>query len=371
MAGSGRMYTSTGCGGVGVGVGVGVGDDSSNSLSVFIQSQKRSCSSHSLDASFLSSRPSPSAFLGSRSMMSFEDVNRVSGSTRSFFRAFDHDENGDDDLDEYFHQPEKKRRLTVNQVQFLEKSFEVENKLEPERKIQLAKDLGLQPRQVAIWFQNRRARWKTKQLEKDYDVLQSSFNDLKNDYENLLKEKDKLKSQVLLLTDKLQAKEKEGSENNAELCVANEADQAALSEEQPQQKPINVAHESVSEVEVEVEVEEVSKVSSIVVGKQEDLSSAKSDIFDSDSPHYADGVHSNSLLEMETGDSSYVFEPDQSDLSQDEDDHKLIINKTVLLPTYIFPKLEETDEDYSDPPVTNSCNFGFPIEDNAFWSWTY
>lgn len=129
-------------------------------------------------------------------MVSFEDVHRASGSNRSFYRAFDHDENVDDELDEYFHQPEKKRRLTVEQVQFLEKSFEVENKLEPERKIQLAKDLGLQPRQVAIWFQNRRARWKTKQLEKDYDVLQTKYNTLKSDYENLLNEKDKLQSQV-------------------------------------------------------------------------------------------------------------------------------------------------------------------------------
>ncbi|CAI0399287.1 unnamed protein product, partial [Linum tenue] len=99
-------------------------------------------------------------------------------------------------LDEYFRQPEKKRRLSVDQVQFLEKSFEVENKLEPERKIQLAKDLGLQPRQVAIWFQNRRARWKTKRLEKDYDALQSSFDALKADYDGLLKEKDKLKAEV-------------------------------------------------------------------------------------------------------------------------------------------------------------------------------
>lgn len=130
-------------------------------------------------------------------MMSFEDVRRANGSARPFFRPFDHDDTGDDDLDEYFHQPEKKRRLTVEQVQFLEKSFEVENKLEPERKVQLAKDLGLQPRQVAIWFQNRRARWKTKQLEKDYDVLQASYNKLKADYENLLKDKDKLKDEVM------------------------------------------------------------------------------------------------------------------------------------------------------------------------------
>ncbi|BBH03903.1 homeobox 1 [Prunus dulcis] len=57
---------------------------------------------------------------------------------------------------------------------------------------------------------------------------------------------------------------------------------------------------------------EVSKVSA-VASKQEDLSSGKSDIFDSDSPHYTDGVHSSIL---EPGDSSYVFEPDQSDLSK-------------------------------------------------------
>ncbi|KAL4558666.1 hypothetical protein LXL04_036867 [Taraxacum kok-saghyz] len=105
-------------------------------------------------------------------------------------------ENGDDEYDDYLQQPEKKRHLKSDQVQFLEKSFETDNKLEPDRKIQLAKDLGLQPRQIAIWFQNRRARWKTKQLEKDYDVLQESFNELKSKYENLLQEKEKLKSEL-------------------------------------------------------------------------------------------------------------------------------------------------------------------------------
>lgn len=132
---------------------------------------------------------------GSRSMVSFED--RGNGSGGQFFQSFDHEDNGDDEYDEYFQQPEKKRRLTVDQVRFLEKSFELDNKLEPDRKIQLAKELGLQPRQVAIWFQNRRARWKTKQLEKDYDDLQESYNKLKANYENLLKEKEKLKSKVI------------------------------------------------------------------------------------------------------------------------------------------------------------------------------
>lgn len=131
-------------------------------------------------------------------MVSFEDVRAGKRSDNSFFCQFDPDENGDEDLDDYFHQPEKKRRLTADQVQFLEKNFEVDNKLEPERKVQLAKDLGLQPRQVAIWFQNRRARWKTKQLEKDYGVLQASFNRLNAEYENLMKEKDELKTEVIL-----------------------------------------------------------------------------------------------------------------------------------------------------------------------------
>ncbi|EEF52120.1 homeobox-leucine zipper protein HAT5 [Ricinus communis] len=313
--------------------GSGAGGSGSN-FSVLLQSQRGACAaSQPLDAFFLSGS-SPS-FLGSRSMVSFEDVHQVNGSTRPFFSSFDHEENADDDLDEYFHQPEKKRRLTVDQVQFLEKSFEVENKLEPERKLQLAKDLGLQPRQVAIWFQNRRARWKTKQMEKDYDVLQTSYNSLKADYDALLQEKDRLKAEVNLLTDKLLLKEKE--KVNSEV-----SDKDALSQELSK-KPIG---DSASEVEV-------SKASTVAF-KQEDISSAKSDIFDSDSPHYTDGVHSSLL---EAGDSSYVFEPDQSDVSQDEEDN---LSKS-LLPPYVFPKLEEAD--YSDPPAS--------FEDHAFWCWSY
>ena len=81
---------------------------------------------------------------------------------------------------------EKKRRLNVEQVRTLEKNFELGNKLEPERKLQLARALGLQPRQVAIWFQNRRARWKTKQLEKDYDALKRQLDAVKADNDALL-----------------------------------------------------------------------------------------------------------------------------------------------------------------------------------------
>ncbi|KAG2300448.1 hypothetical protein Bca52824_036920 [Brassica carinata] len=94
---------------------------------------------------------------------------------------------------------EKKKRLSLEQVMALEKSFELGNKLEPERKMQLAKALGLQPRQIAIWFQNRRARWKTKQLERDYDSLKKQFDVLKSDNDSLLANNKQLHAELMAL----------------------------------------------------------------------------------------------------------------------------------------------------------------------------
>ncbi|GAB4839942.1 hypothetical protein Ancab_020652 [Ancistrocladus abbreviatus] len=174
-----------------------------------------SCSSDPIDSLWFPSS-SPSFH---DSMVNFDDIHGrgISSSPdvqTPYFRPRSREEtgggSGDDDFDTSFHHhPEKKRRLTAEQVQYLERSFEVENKLEPERKVQLAKELGLQPRQVAIWFQNRRARFKTKQLEKDYDLLKASYDSLKADYDTLLKEKENLKNEVAILTNKLKLKEKQ------------------------------------------------------------------------------------------------------------------------------------------------------------------
>ncbi|XP_010417002.1 PREDICTED: homeobox-leucine zipper protein ATHB-6 [Camelina sativa] len=109
---------------------------------------------------------------------------------------------------------EKKRRLSINQVKALEKNFELENKLEPERKVKLAQELGLQPRQVAVWFQNRRARWKTKQLEKDYGVLKNQYDSLRLNFDSLRRDNESLLQEISKLKTKLNGGGEE-EENNA------------------------------------------------------------------------------------------------------------------------------------------------------------
>ncbi|PKI36849.1 hypothetical protein CRG98_042798 [Punica granatum] len=128
---------------------------------------------------------------------------------------------GEDELsDDGSQAGEKKRRLNMEQVKTLEKNFELGNKLEPERKMQLARALGLQPRQIAIWFQNRRARWKTKQLEKDYDLLKRQFEAVKADNEALQAQNQKLQAEIQALKSREPAesinlnKETEGSSSN-------------------------------------------------------------------------------------------------------------------------------------------------------------
>ncbi|XP_068642888.1 homeobox-leucine zipper protein ATHB-6-like [Aristolochia californica] len=117
--------------------------------------------------------------------------------------------NDDDSVEEPGQISEKKRRLNVDQVKALEKNFEVENKLEPERKIKLAQELGLQPRQVAVWFQNRRARWKTKQLEKDYSLLKANYDSLKHNFSALQQDKEVLIAELQELKSKLKEKNEE------------------------------------------------------------------------------------------------------------------------------------------------------------------
>lgn len=93
----------------------------------------------------------------------------------------------------------------------------------------------------------------------------------------------------------------------------------------------------------------------VAICKQEDANSAKSDVFDSDSPHYTDGNHSHPILEP--ADSSHAFEPDHSDFSQDDDDD--LSENLLTLPS--LPKVE--DACYDEPTFVE-----YP-QTFCFWSY--
>ncbi|KAK8511958.1 hypothetical protein V6N12_074647 [Hibiscus sabdariffa] len=96
-----------------------------------------------------------------------------------------------------------KRRFSDEQIRLLESIFESETRLEPRKKMQVARELGLQPRQVAIWFQNRRARWKSKRIEQDYNTLKANYDNLESRFESLKKEKQSLILQMQKLSELL------------------------------------------------------------------------------------------------------------------------------------------------------------------------
>ncbi|CAH8361400.1 unnamed protein product, partial [Eruca vesicaria subsp. sativa] len=87
------------------------------------------------------------------------------------------------------------RRFSDEQIKSLEMMFVSETRLEPRKKVQLARELSLHPRQVAIWFQNKRARWKSKQLETEFNILRQNYNDLASQFESLKKENQALVSE--------------------------------------------------------------------------------------------------------------------------------------------------------------------------------
>ncbi|KAK8494582.1 hypothetical protein V6N13_028956 [Hibiscus sabdariffa] len=88
----------------------------------------------------------------------------------------------------------KKLRLNQQQSAVLEESFKQHSTLNPKQKQALAKQLNLRPRQVEVWFQNRRARTKLKQTEVDCELLKKCCVTLTDENRRLQKELQELKA---------------------------------------------------------------------------------------------------------------------------------------------------------------------------------
>ncbi|XP_008796968.2 homeobox-leucine zipper protein HAT22-like [Phoenix dactylifera] len=88
----------------------------------------------------------------------------------------------------------KKLRLTKEQSALLEDKFKEQSTLNPKEKQALAKQLNLRPRQVEVWFQNRRARTKLKQTEVDCEKLKRYCETLSDENRRLQKELNELRA---------------------------------------------------------------------------------------------------------------------------------------------------------------------------------
>ncbi|KAJ7944574.1 Homeobox-leucine zipper protein family [Quillaja saponaria] len=115
------------------------------------------------------------------------DDQEVEASERVSSKISDEDEDGSNAA-------RKKLRLTKQQSALLEESFKQHSTLNPKQKQALARQLNLRPRQVEVWFQNRRARTKLKQTEVDCEFLKKCCETLTDENRRLQKELQELKA---------------------------------------------------------------------------------------------------------------------------------------------------------------------------------
>ncbi|KAM1026734.1 hypothetical protein ACFX2I_039560 [Malus domestica] len=104
------------------------------------------------------------------------------------------DEVEDDIINGNTNTSRKKLRLSKEQSAFLEESFKEHHTLNPKQKLALAKQLSLRPRQVEVWFQNKRARTKLKQTEVDCEFLKRCCETLTEENRRLNKELQELRA---------------------------------------------------------------------------------------------------------------------------------------------------------------------------------
>ncbi|GLT72143.1 hypothetical protein SLA2020_440990 [Shorea laevis] len=119
---------------------------------------------------------------------------------RSTFRKFDCDDDqcpykeNDSDNHQNMDSGRKKLRLSKDQSILLEDCFKLHSTLSPAQKQVIAGQLNLKPRQVEVWFQNKRARTKLKQIEVDCELMKKYCGSLRDENRRLKRELQELRS---------------------------------------------------------------------------------------------------------------------------------------------------------------------------------
>ncbi|CAM8956190.1 unnamed protein product [Rhodiola kirilowii] len=280
-----------------------------------------------------------------------------------------------------------RKRLSEHKVYCLEKSFNVDNKLEPRRRNQLAKELGLQPKQVAIWFQNRRARNKNKQIENDYDKVAGQYGMIKAQYDKVINENKKLKAEMKSMKEQMSLM-KDSLLNYGRLMKAGLL-APQIMQNQSQTQPIRAHAQAVPQFMHRTQPElhkaynnnknEFEKVSSkgrmieqqvqVKDQHQQKVVSPASSVFDSNSP-----VFTAKYRQLAPGDIYYPVvekpaEKRNANFMQVEQENS--VNQE--LPNHL-PNLSDFDDQncfYSSkvvgPPAT-PCDFGvIPAADDPIW----
>ncbi|KAK4773032.1 hypothetical protein SAY87_028051 [Trapa incisa] len=141
------------------------------------EGRRRHSSPHSTVSSFSSQRVKRERYLSSSEEVEAEPL-----------KAADEDDSGG------ISRRRKKLRLSKEQSALLEESFKRRSTLNPKQKQALSRQLNLRPRQVEVWFQNRRARTKLKKTEVECEILKKCCETLKDENRRLQKELHQLKT---------------------------------------------------------------------------------------------------------------------------------------------------------------------------------
>ncbi|KAG8495819.1 hypothetical protein CXB51_009371 [Gossypium anomalum] len=99
------------------------------------------------------------------------------------------------ELQETTEQPLKKKRYhrhTAHQIQELEAVFKECPHPDDKQRMKLSQELGLKPRQVKFWFQNRRTQMKAQQDRSENVILRAENESLKSEFYRLQAELSKL-----------------------------------------------------------------------------------------------------------------------------------------------------------------------------------